>query len=67
MKTAVELAQKDIRILIQSLQNCMETCRTHERRPDARCKDCDAALELQGRLKKLVAKPRAARARLAKA
>ncbi len=50
----VELAQKDIRILVQSLQNCLETCQTHAKKPDAPCEDCDAARALQGRLKLLL-------------
>ncbi len=51
-KTRVELEQKDLRILVQSLQNCLDTCKTHAAKPDAPCEDCDAARALQDRLKK---------------
>ena len=53
-ETKVDLAQKDIRILVQSLQNCLETCKVHAKKPDAPCEDCDAARALQGRLKLLM-------------
>ncbi len=54
-KTTFDLEQKDIRILVQSLQNCLETCRTHASKRDAPCEDCDAARALQSRLKLLLA------------
>jgi len=47
----VELDQKDLRILVQSLENCLKTCEVHARKPDAPCEDCDAARALQGKLK----------------
>lgn len=53
-ETKVDLEQKDIRILVQSLQNCLETCKVHAKKPDAPCEDCDAARALQGRLKLLM-------------
>ena len=49
---AVQLSPKEIRILVQSLENCLATCQTHARKPDAPCEDCDAARALQGKLKK---------------
>ena len=49
--TNVELSPKEIRILVQSLANCIATCKTHEQKPDAPCEDCDAARALQKKLK----------------
>ena len=48
--THVDLSPKDVRILIQSLDNCLSTCRTHAAKPDAPCEDCDAARELKRKL-----------------
>lgn len=49
--THLDLEQKEVRILVQSLQNCLETCKTHQKKPDAPCEDCDAARALQQKLK----------------
>jgi hypothetical protein len=49
--THLDLEQKDIRILVQSLENCLSTCETRARKPDAPCEDCDAARRLQSKLK----------------
>ena len=48
----IELSPKDLRIMVQSLENCLSTCKTHQKKPDAPCEDCDAARALQDRLKK---------------
>ena len=48
--THVDLSPKDVRILVQSLDNCLATCRTHAVKPDAPCEDCDAARALKRRL-----------------
>jgi hypothetical protein len=48
---ALELDKNEVRILVQSLQNCIETCRTHAKKPDAPCADCDGAKALQKKLK----------------
>lgn len=50
--THLDLDQKDLRILVQSLENCLNTCQTRQKKPDAPCEDCDAARALQVRLKK---------------
>jgi hypothetical protein len=50
----VHLSPKEIRILVQSLENCLATCKTHAVKPDAPCEDCDAARALQGKLEKSV-------------
>jgi hypothetical protein len=52
MTMHLDLEQKDIRILVQSLENCLKTCETRKTKPDAPCEDCDAARALQQRLKK---------------
>lgn len=50
----IELSQKELRIMVQSLQNCLETCKAHQKKPDAPCEDCDEARALQQRLAKQV-------------
>jgi len=51
----VELSEKDLRILVQSLGNCLATCQRKAGKPDAPCEDCDAARELQKRLQNQLA------------
>ncbi len=48
--TRVDLSQKEVRILVQSLENCIATCRTHASKPDAPCEDCDTARALKKKL-----------------
>ena len=48
----LELDRNDVRILVQSLENCLRTCETKQKDPDAPCEDCDAARALQQRLQK---------------
>ncbi|HSN90827.1 MAG TPA: hypothetical protein VLS93_06335 [Anaeromyxobacteraceae bacterium] len=48
----LDLDPKDVRILVQSLQNCLETCEVKAKSPAAPCEDCDAARALQRRLEK---------------
>lgn len=50
--TEVKLSSKEIRMLVQSLGNCLETCKVHAKKASAKCEDCDAAKKLQGKLKK---------------
>jgi hypothetical protein len=50
--TDLKLTRKDIRILLQSLDNCLTTCKTHAKNADAPCEDCDSARKLQKKLKK---------------
>jgi hypothetical protein len=52
MITSLELSEKDIRILVQSLGNCLATCQRKAGQPDAPCEDCEAARELQKRLQR---------------
>jgi hypothetical protein len=46
----LDLDKKDLRILVQSLENCLRTCETRRQRPDAPCEDCDAARALKQKL-----------------
>jgi hypothetical protein len=48
------LSAKEIRILVQSLGNCLATCQVHAKKPDAPCEDCDAARKLQKKLAKQI-------------
>ena len=50
--THLDLSQQEVRILVQSLGNCIATCRIHEQKPDAPCEDCDAARALKRKLEK---------------
>jgi hypothetical protein len=49
------LSAKELRIMVQSLGNCLETCQVHARRPDAPCEDCEAARKLKRKLEKQLA------------
>jgi len=51
----VKLSTKELRILVQSLGNCIDTCKTHARKASAKCEDCDAARKLQKKLAKNLA------------
>jgi hypothetical protein len=53
--TQVGLSQKEMRILIQSLGNCIATCQTHATKPDAPCEDCDGARALKKKLESQLA------------
>jgi hypothetical protein len=48
----LDLSKKELRILVQSLANCLATCQTRAAKPDAPCEDCDAVRALQGKLQK---------------
>ena len=41
-------------ILLQSLTNCLATCKTHAAKPSAKCPDCDAAKAVKAKLQKQV-------------
>ncbi len=51
----VQLSSGEVRILVQSLEHCIATCKTHADRPDAPCKDCDAARALKKKLQSQLA------------
>ena len=48
----LDLDPRDVRILVQSLQNCLDTCEVKAKKPDAPCEDCDAARKLKRKLEK---------------
>jgi hypothetical protein len=50
VQTTVELSEKEVRILVQSLGNCLATCQVRAVKPDAPCEDCDAARNLKRKL-----------------
>ncbi len=54
-RSHLDLTAKEVRILVQSLGNCIATCQTHAAKPDAPCEDCDAARTLKKKLEKELA------------
>jgi len=52
--THLDLEQRDLRILAQSLENCLRTCETRKQKPDAPCEDCDAARTLKGKIERAI-------------
>lgn len=48
--TTFELSQSELQILVQSLSNCIDTCKDHGHSGTASCPDCDAAKALRKRL-----------------
>ena len=48
--TIVQLSAKELRILVQSLANCLATCHVRAAKRGAPCEDCDAARDLKKRL-----------------
>jgi hypothetical protein len=52
--THLDLEQRDLRILVQSLENCLRTCETRKQKPDAPCEDCDAARALKKKIEKAI-------------
>lgn len=55
--THLDLSPMEVRILVQSLDNCLATCRTHAAKPDAPCEDCDAARALKERIETHLPRP----------
>jgi hypothetical protein len=51
----IDFSAKELRIMVQSLGNCLETCQVHARKPDAPCEDCEAARMLKKKLEKRIA------------
>jgi len=45
----VELSDKDVRLLLQSLDHCLATCK-HKAAGDGPCEDCEAAKKLRDQL-----------------
>jgi hypothetical protein len=46
----MKLSKKELRMMVQSLSNCIDTCKNHGKR--AACEDCDAARKLQRKLER---------------
>jgi hypothetical protein len=46
------LSKKELRIVVQSLGNCLETCKVHAENARASCPECDAARKLKRKLEK---------------
>ncbi len=53
--STIDFTAKEVRILVQSLGNCLSTCQVHAKKPDAPCEDCDAARKLKQKLEKQIA------------
>jgi hypothetical protein len=51
----IALSMKELRIMVQSLGNCLETCQVRAGKPQAPCEDCDAARKLKRKLEKHLA------------
>jgi hypothetical protein len=51
----IDLSAKELRIMVQSLGNCLATCQVHAKKPDAPCEDCDSARKLKKKLEKRIA------------
>ena len=49
-QTHLDLSEREVRILVQSLGHCVATCKTHAVKPDEPCEDCDAARALKAKL-----------------
>jgi len=47
----VELGKHDLKLLVQSLDHCLATCSSKAHDKKAGCTDCDAAKDLNKRLK----------------
>ena len=48
----MELSDKELRLLVQSLTNCLATCKNKDK-PEP-CEDCDAATALKNKLSSLL-------------
>ena len=48
----LDFSVKELRIMVQSLGNCLATCQVHAKKPDAPCEDCDASRKLKKKLEK---------------
>ena len=51
----LDFSAKELRIMVQSLGNCLATCQVHVKKADAPCEDCDAARAVQEKLRKQLA------------
>jgi hypothetical protein len=51
----LSLTATEVRLLVQSLGQCIATCKQHQHDPKAACPDCDTARALRDRLEKTAA------------
>ena len=51
----VDLSEKDLRLLLQSLRHCVDTCK-QKTAGGGPCEDCEAALDLLARLQAIAGK-----------
>ena len=49
----IKLSRKELRMMVQSLSNCIDTCKNHGKK--VACEDCDAAKKLQRKLERRLA------------
>jgi hypothetical protein len=49
----VKLSRKELRMMVRSLSNCIDTCKNHGKK--VACEDCEAARKLQRRLERRLA------------
>jgi hypothetical protein len=52
----VDLSDQDLRLILQSLQHCLDTCKQKAKKGGGPCEDCDAATALRDRLEALAPK-----------
>lgn len=49
----LEMTKRELQMLVQSLANCIATCKTHGRKKaEPACADCDAARKLQRKIER---------------
>lgn len=50
----IQLQEREIRLLMQSLEHCLATCEQKASTGNGPCQDCDAATALKKRLESLL-------------
>jgi hypothetical protein len=50
LMSAPELSQREMRLLVQSLEHCLATCHNEKKGSDGVCADCEAAKALKKKL-----------------
>ncbi len=52
----LEMTKRELQMLVQSLANCIATCKTHSgKKAEPACAECDAARKLQRKLERRLA------------
>jgi hypothetical protein len=52
----LQLSRRDLELLTQSLDHCIATCHSPKHGKSPGCEDCDAAADLNQRIKKALGK-----------